>query len=296
MHRFILEAFGYYASEALAAYALQLDYEASRCYDPEDSQAPRLTHVIPDLCDIARDFDLPLTIVGDPDEDHDLREYTISTAAARVHSRQVLEPPRQGTFAFMELPPELRETVLKMLLIFPKPGLALAAMGTGVGLYTEWQNRLGLPSRDDSQWKLPELRDLTTNPPEIDVAVNSLAETLAIMGVSKQIRHEALTPYQLQNFQELLPELCLQNLVLICLQHTSFWEFCCGRVSEDRPATLSETSRLDRIKGFDAFIALVKRAKQVEISGDGFMGVWLREKITGSDMVQGDGEVAGREK
>ncbi|KAM3417479.1 hypothetical protein BST61_g5723 [Cercospora zeina] len=242
----------------------------------------------------------------------------------------------------MQLPPELREPIYKMLLIFPKPGLARAGRNIADYMYRELRNRLGVRSRDDSNWKLPELQLSGSYPPGVEIAVESLAKTLAGLGVSEQIRHEALpvfygcntfqfasldlllgalqmmshetkkqirdlrvvvecyepnrTSYQLQEFDELLPELCLENFVLICLQRTGFWTFCCGSGAEDRPASASETSRLDSIEGLGALVALAKRAKHLEISGDGFMGVWLREKITASDVVQGGGEEAGEER
>ena len=47
----------------------------------------------------------------------------ISSKAVRVYLRRLLEPKRTGTFRFLDLPAELRNSIYRMLFVFPKSGI-----------------------------------------------------------------------------------------------------------------------------------------------------------------------------
>lgn len=194
VHKKILREFWAFTNMALWQYSWQINLQECEGYDVRENDEPQLDHVIPGLYAALKDFDLPLTYseVSDDEsreffEEHD-DEFTISAAAARVYLRDLLEPPRKGTFDFMSLPPELREKIYKMLLVFPEPGLMLNTQEVWDGRDSRKCIRLGLQSRHATVSTSQTLLTL----PKIEVEVKNLGQTLAILSVSKQTRHEAL--------------------------------------------------------------------------------------------------------
>ncbi|CAK1366551.1 unnamed protein product [Cercospora beticola] len=193
----ILSTFAYYRRRALLAFTDMLDVVASDSYDPDFEERPQLDNLLPGLYEAARDFEHPLTCVDDfdPSDDTDIceKKFTICAKAARIYLRERLELPRQGSFDFMGLPAELREKIYKMLLVYPKPGLTLADHARERG---RKEVRLGVWSRTDLQ--IP-VYSKNLKVPENEFAVESPTKTLALLRVSKQIRHEALPVFYGRN-------------------------------------------------------------------------------------------------
>ncbi|GIZ47313.1 hypothetical protein CKM354_001040800 [Cercospora kikuchii] len=337
IHYNILRSFGYFADEALLMFAGEVQEERSKYHRmahgtttlESDYDGP-FEHSIHGLYETVREFDIPLTCNRLLDNGRTLTdfeaEFTISAEAARVCLRDILEPERDGTFDFMALPPELREKIYKMLLVYPKPGLIIDSQ-----VLCDWEGQLGVQSRDDAEAELPAAGGSHTLP-TINFDVKGLAETLDILKVSKQIRHEALPVFYgrntfqfgslkhlndtlrtmgneaikqigdlrvvlekhkfindlhaLEGLDRLLSELSPKSLVLIAPLDTWFWYKCCGDSSENRPATTQEMMALDSVEGLNGLLTMAKQAKHLEILGDGFMGDWLRMKLAESNEAQ----------
>lgn len=204
IHLQILFRFKYYTFEALEEFTTQINGQERRGYDWRGDTAPHLAPILPSIYRTMKHFDLPLTRVPADEEDEDITKdkFTMSSDAARSYLRNVLEPPRQGTFDFMALPAELREKIYKMLLVYPKPGFTLADHRIWRGNECEYLHQLGLLSRDAVDvTAYPDSPDdqESSDTPEDEVPVERLNKMLAILSVSKQIHHEALPVFYGQN-------------------------------------------------------------------------------------------------
>ncbi|PPJ50748.1 hypothetical protein CBER1_08126 [Cercospora berteroae] len=338
IHYNILRSFGYYADQALVLmFAGEVQEQGSKYHRmahgtsalESDYDGP-FEHSIHGLYETVREFDIPLTCNRLHDNGRTLTdfeaEFTISAEAARVCLRDILEPERDGTFDFMALPPEVREKIYKMLLVYPKPGLIIDSQ-----VLYDWESQLGVQSRDDAEAQLPPAGGSQILP-SINFEVQGLAETLDILKVSKQIRHEAQPvfyglntfqfgslkhlgdtlrtmrteaikeigdlrvvlekykfpsgPHALEGLDRFLPELSPKKLVLIAPRDTWFWSECCGDSSENRQATTQEMMALDSVEGLNGLLTMAKQAKHLEILGDGIMGDWVRMKLAESKEAQ----------
>ncbi|KAM3417165.1 hypothetical protein BST61_g5427 [Cercospora zeina] len=304
IYREILSTFKYYGVAAWRAYANALSAQE----DMGDSDSPHLEDAVGGFHDSMRDFELPMTsVMQDGGE-----VYTIDGPAARVYLRKHLEPPRQGVFNFMGLPAELRESVLKMLLVFPKPALTL---DHGFGDLSQVA-KLGLLSRED---KADPTYGTVSRPSHTKILAEPLEKTLAVLGVSNQMRDEALpifygqnafrfgslehlrtavkkmtgeTLEQIQDLRIVMDDhsvtrrslkayrlLSPKKLVLALPADSSFWIGCCGGFRPESLATADDFARLDVLAELWDIVALAKRAEHFEMQGTGFLGRWLREKV-----------------
>ncbi|PIA92222.1 hypothetical protein CB0940_09259 [Cercospora beticola] len=346
IHYNILRSFGYFADEALLMFVGEVQEERSKYHRmahgtsalESDYDGP-FEHSIHGLYETVKEFDIPLTCNRLLDNGRTLTdfeaEFTISAEAARVCLRDILEPERDGTFDFMALPPEIREKIYKMLLVYPKPGLIIDSQ-----VLYDWDSQLGVQSRDDAEAELPPAGGSQILP-SINFQVQGLAETLDILKVSKQIRHEAqpvffgLNTFQfgslkhlgdtlrtmrteaikeigdlrvvlekykfpnglhaLEGLDRLLPELSPKKLVLIAPRDTWFWSACCGDGGENRSATAQEMMTLDSVEGLSGVLTMAKKAKHLEILGDGIMGDWVRMKLAEPEEAQEGDEKAQQE-
>ncbi|CAK1366644.1 unnamed protein product [Cercospora beticola] len=265
MHLFVLETYKYYLRQSVRAYNNQIAAEADHFED-------RLQHVVPGVFEAVKHFDHPCCI-GDL-QDYTLQghvefcstDFEVRPSAARLYLRDRLElQPRQGTFDFMGLAPELREKIYKMLMVYPEPGLTVDEKDRARNLT---ETRVGVYSTSDENFADYEKWDVRGN----YIEVESLAKTLAILCISKQIRNEALPVfygrnafqigsldlllsklqmlscdtlqqikslrivmehrdlclerYPLQGLELLLCELSLKKLVLMVPRNTEFWTYC----------------------------------------------------------------------
>ncbi|GIZ47317.1 hypothetical protein CKM354_001041200 [Cercospora kikuchii] len=283
--------------------------------DPIGSIGVRLEDVIDGFQNAMKDFELPLTFVVGTGEEAGMDLYTITSGAARAYLRDRLTPPRQGTFNFMGLPSELREKILKMLLVFPKPALTIGDRGTGSS--SSESRKLGLLSRED---QVEPAYGTLFSGQHNRIVVEPLEKTLALLGVSKQMRDEALPLFygqnkfrfgsldhlrtaitkmtyktikniqdirivmqdhsssrrSLQGYRQLSPK----NLVLLVPLHSSFWHFCTGSNEwESKTPTEAQLEKLDPLAELWDIVAVARRTKHLEIQGPGFLGDWLRQKI-----------------
>ncbi|CAK1366076.1 unnamed protein product [Cercospora beticola] len=328
IHFQILVRFGYYTTVALAGFASQLNTQASSEFDRADIVHALLGPVLPGLYQAVNHFDLPLTRTSTDEQERDITrdKFMISaSAAARAYLRDIFEPPRQGTFDFMALPAELREKIYKMLLVYPKPGFTLADHEIWRGDDYESLHQFGLLSREDvAAPAYPESLDQEDSPsiPENDIPVESLTKTLAILSVSKQIRHEALPVFYGQNsFHFGTLDHFLRTLET--MEHDTIQQIAKLRVSMDYHdlclmtpfSTVIDTQlsylspkklvlilpyedryygtrfaeecwrgNLDGMERLESLIALAKRAGNVEIRDNDVFGDLLREGIEGPEV------------
>ncbi|GIZ47485.1 hypothetical protein CKM354_001057500 [Cercospora kikuchii] len=326
IHIMILQQFEYYGEEALIEFVTQLNVERSIEYDYASDDNVRMYSVIGDIYRIVQHFDLPLTRIS-ADQDHpDVTKdkFTISNAAARCFLRELLEPPRQGTFDFMGLPPELREKIYKMVMVYPKPGFTRARHVIFRNPDVEFLDKTMLRPRDDV--------DVPTFQASAETLANytpveKLAKTLGMLRVSKQVHHEALpvfygqngfrfgTLYYFLDALQLMSHETIQQVrdVRVVVQYVDLSRDICPTpvklsylspvnlvliVPRDNPSSeqifTSESKEMDFADGrkLRCLIDLAQRARHVEVKGDGVFGDWLRKEL---EMSQIAGKVIGEQ-
>ncbi|PIA91844.1 hypothetical protein CB0940_09489 [Cercospora beticola] len=326
IHIMILQQFDYYGEDALVEFVTQLNAEKSIEYNYASDDNVRMYGVIGDIYRTVQHFDLPLTRIP-ADQDHpDVTKdkFTISNAAARCFLRELLEPPRQGAFDFMGLPPELREKIYKMVMVYPKPGFTRARHVIFRNPDVEFLDKTMLRPRDDA--------DVPTFQASAETIANytpveKLTTTLGLLRVSKQVHHEALpvfygqngfrfgTLYYLLDALQLMSRETIQqvrdvrvvvkyvdlsrdirptpvklsylspvNLVLIVPRDNPSWEQTFTSESKEMGFAYGRKLR--------CLIDLAQRAGHVEVKGDGVFGDWLRKEIETSQKAV---EVIGEE-
>lgn len=316
IHAEILAAFQYYGVAAMVEYSIILDAQLN---SPTAPIGVRLEDVVDGFQTAMKDFELPLTSVVGTGDEAGMDLYTTTSGAARVYLRDRLSPPRQGTFNFMGLPTEIREKILKMLLVFPKPALTVGNRDTS-GSRTE-SLKLGLLSRED---KVEPAYGTMLTAQHHQIAVEPHKKTLALLGVSHQMRDEALPVFyrqnnfrfgsldhlrkaiknmtfetieQIQDIRVVMSDHCSsrrslpgyrqlspKNLILLVPLYTSFGYFCSG--SDEWDSTTPSETQLEKLNSLAELwdiVAVAKRAKHLSIQGAGFLGGWLREKIDSND-------------
>ncbi|KAK5676268.1 hypothetical protein LTS10_011080 [Elasticomyces elasticus] len=175
--RWILKTFPFYSEEALAAYVT-----ASQNRGYGAGAYGRVEQVVPGITEALGCYDIPLRILTNPTTSQPT--YSAPVSPARRYLCDLLEPKRKGTFPFFELPPELRNTVYEMLLLFDDRGFTVS---NGRGKVS-----LRLPCREiDYKTHVnaspgPTRLELFEAPP--------LTEILAVVRTCKQIYAEAM-PY-----------------------------------------------------------------------------------------------------
>ncbi|PPJ50750.1 hypothetical protein CBER1_08124 [Cercospora berteroae] len=288
------------------------------------TSASRFFYTLEDLTDALyntlKTFECPLTRTSDGDDDTYGVKYTISPSLARLYLRDHLDPTRQSVFHFMGLPAELREKIYKMLLVFPQPGLTHADRPQQEVKREPSLSKLGLTSHAHKEESpRPYLQETVHN----SIAIEPLKKVLAILGVSRQIRDEALpifygrnafqfasiehlwqasrkmTHQTLDRIQELhivvdgrwyrkhstkaFRNLSPKKLMLVVPIGSDFYYYCCGTHTERGPLTPSQLTKVDGMSELWDIVAIAKRAKHLEIQGPGFLGDWLREKIDSTE-------------
>ncbi|GIZ47009.1 hypothetical protein CKM354_001011100 [Cercospora kikuchii] len=186
IHILVLETYKYFLRQSVRAYNHQI---AAEVYHWDDERIP---HVVPGFFEVVMHFDHPCCVGNlehntpeDPTELSDAA-FEVRPSAARLYLRDRLEQrPRQGAFDFMGLAAELREKIYKMLMLYPEPGLTLDEEDRA---QDDTKTRVGVYSTSDEDFA--EYRSWGVRGNYIEV--ESPAKTLAILGVSKQIRNEAL--------------------------------------------------------------------------------------------------------
>ncbi|PPJ52028.1 hypothetical protein CBER1_10395 [Cercospora berteroae] len=276
--------------------------------------------VVPGLYQAVEDFEHPACIATSetPSSATEIgicdATLVVPNAAARLYLRDKLESPRKGTFEFMELPAEIREKIFKMLLVYPKSGLALA-----INRRSRDDDGIRLRGKGFTDVEAPA-HPADTDVLETDIPVGKLSDILTILRVSKQIRHEALpvfygrntfqfgtlkllfgalrlmsreTLQQIQTLRIVMDPLSLKQLELIAPRNTEFWRFCGGGIAyesgSETPDPPLRIFKLGNIQELDGIIFLAQRTENLKTVGDGFLVPWLREKI-------GTGEEKGNKK
>ncbi|PPJ50441.1 hypothetical protein CBER1_05577 [Cercospora berteroae] len=327
IHIMILQQFNYYGEKALVEFAMQLNAEKSIEYNYARRNSDRLHGVIGNIYRMVRHFDLPLTRIS-IDRDHPdvtADRFTISAAAARCFLRGLLEPPRHGTFDFMALPPELREKIYKMTMLYPKPGFTRSGHVIQRGPDPEFLDRIMLRPSDDVD--VPAFR-ASAGAVADNIPVEKFTKTLGLLRVSKQIHHEALpvfygqngfrfgTLYYLLNALQFVSRETIQQIrdVRVVLKYTDVTRkspeaprvslsYLCPvklvlsvprAIPDEEQRFTRDSTRVNFVDGrkLGWFVDLAKRAGHVEIKGDGVFADWFRNVVEESKKAE---NVAGEE-
>ncbi|KAK5126583.1 hypothetical protein LTR85_009517 [Meristemomyces frigidus] len=120
----ILQTFTYYNKRQIKTYLQYgLDYEGT--------SDTTLSPIIPGLFGAFDTCEVPLRNVYNDDSDgedffdEEDMSFTVSARAGRVFLKRWLEPPRDGVFPFLKLPPELRNSVYDLVCALPETRLRL---------------------------------------------------------------------------------------------------------------------------------------------------------------------------
>ncbi|KAK5700598.1 hypothetical protein LTR97_005115 [Elasticomyces elasticus] len=182
--RWTTATFPYYTRAALD------DYITNRFTHTQTSYLKKAESCVPGIKAALESYDLPLrtTVLHEVDEfglTYHRAGVQVLLSPARVFLRSVLEPTRQGTFRFLELPPELRNAVYENLFIFDKHGFTVRYAS----------NIMYLESREFEEYDAKISTDAGNAYTNIQRATAPpLAITLATLCTCKQVYDEAM-PY-----------------------------------------------------------------------------------------------------
>ncbi|TKA75730.1 hypothetical protein B0A55_05913 [Friedmanniomyces simplex] len=105
---------------------------------------------------------------------------------ARIFLRDMLEPEHHGTFRFLDLPPELRNVIYEMVLVFDKGGLAVSHGIHGTSLR--------LSCRETERYFADDGARLARTTNLVQVTAPPLENMLALLPTCRQVYTEAM-PY-----------------------------------------------------------------------------------------------------
>ena len=125
------------------------------------------------------------------DNERFLEEYTVPITAGRIYLRKWLEPARKGSFPFLKLPAELRNTIYEMVLTFP-------ATGFDIGDRVHTRHGVVLSQRETDKWPEP----LAWSTHRVNDILHSapMQKVLALLSVNKQLYNEAMPYFYQTNF------------------------------------------------------------------------------------------------
>lgn len=119
---------------------------------------------------------------------------SVTTQAARVYLRRWLEPERKGTFQFLDLPPEIRNTIYELLFTFPSSGIHVQeSENDGEGSEVYFLQRIDQPGSSLERWSDSRVNG---NPSMIK---KSMEEILALFYVNRQVYKEAMPFFYMLN-------------------------------------------------------------------------------------------------
>lgn len=144
----------------------------------------------------SKQYDVPLRGVY-PEAPYDDRvkfhtpvNFTVTPAAGRTFLRRWLDPERKGAFRFLDLPPELRNEVYKLLFRFPESGIKIRSVGAS----GQDNNRVAMKvfSRiDGDEDPFDHVSKVPVHGVRWDIKTPPTSETLAILATNRQIHSEA---------------------------------------------------------------------------------------------------------
>ncbi|KAI6847682.1 hypothetical protein KC332_g2262 [Hortaea werneckii] len=134
--------------------------------------------------------------------------WSVTTQAARVYLRHWLEPERDGTFPFLDLPPEIRNSIYELLFTLPSSGIHVQNADGREGFDAFFLERIDEPVPYGRKWS--ESLDLGSP----SIKKKSMNDILALLCVSKQVNKEAMPMFYMINmFHFDSYSIELQNLV-----------------------------------------------------------------------------------
>ncbi|KAI6804105.1 hypothetical protein KC361_g317 [Hortaea werneckii] len=119
--------------------------------------------------------------------------YSVTTRAARVYLRRWLESERKGVFLFLELPPEIRNTIYELLFAFPPSGVHVQEADGRKGFDAFFLERIDEPGPSERKWSDSLLQGSQF------MIKKSVDDILALLQVNKQVYKEAMPLFYLLN-------------------------------------------------------------------------------------------------
>jgi hypothetical protein len=138
--------------------------------------------------DVLDNYEIPLSggHINTGASGRTLNTFTVPLREGRVFLSSILEPPRKGTFCFLDLPAEIRVRIYEMLFSFPKIMVGAPESGPTKLYVTKREHQVGDNCEDAGEWH-------HTQP---------LQRVLAILSTNKQIYFEAVPVfYQINHFR-----------------------------------------------------------------------------------------------
>jgi hypothetical protein len=186
----ILKTFRYYSDLFIANWAERIP--SQDWYASEDEE---IGYPVGGFAEAFMQYELPLTLAATA-QSMGRDTFTTDPRSARIYMRRLLEPPREKTFAFLEVPNELRNVIYEMVFSFSCSGIRVRH---GV---LESQRREGFPGGSIMNWELESLDSLEA------IVLPPVGEILALLLVCRQINSEA-TPifYNINAFEFPRPQM-----------------------------------------------------------------------------------------
>lgn len=203
IHEWAIRTFRFYTDQAISRFVACGNGDTCGGNDWPD------TSLLPDFSQVYDDWTVPLfhaqsrlPVLQDRNRSAGV---PVAVGPGRVFLSSWLEPKRNGTFPFFELPPELRNVIYEMVLRFPRSGLAVLH---------------ACPESKDPNFCALERREATISPPRswnvepltctkwIDdrhttgqnyLQCGTLSDVLAMLCVNKQTYAEALPIFYRDN-------------------------------------------------------------------------------------------------
>lgn len=149
--------------------------------------------VFVNIAEAFTEYEVPIRESRAMGEKRNTTIWSVTTQAARVYLRHWLEPEREGTFPFLDLPPEIRNSIYELLFTFPYSGVHVQGADDRKGFDVFFLERIDEPGPCGRKWSdslLPGSQFIIKKP---------MNDILAFLCVNRQVYEEAMPLFYLLN-------------------------------------------------------------------------------------------------
>ncbi|KAI7222385.1 hypothetical protein KC333_g1135 [Hortaea werneckii] len=139
------------------------------------------------------EYELPIRESQLMDEKRSTSHWSVTTQAARVYLRHWLEPERDGVFAFLDLPPEIRNTIYELLFTFPSSGIHVQEADERKGFDVFFLERIDEHGPCGRKWSNSLVKGNEF------IIKRSMDNILALLCVNRQVYEEAMPLFYMLN-------------------------------------------------------------------------------------------------
>ncbi|KAI7534924.1 hypothetical protein KC331_g12296 [Hortaea werneckii] len=175
--------------------------------------------VFKNITEAFTEYELPIRESRVMGEKRDPTLWSVSTQAARVYLRHWLEPAREGVFPFLDLPPEIRNTIYEPPFTFPSSGIHVQEADERKGFDVFFLERIDEHGPCGRKWSNSLVKGNEF------IIKRSMDNILALLCVNRQVYEEAMPlfymlntfhfdhySFELQKFVESMPKSRFKHL------------------------------------------------------------------------------------